>query len=321
MFIACDKGNKKGVGHFVKHLSWWDPTTRDADGVLRVQTQLLDIDASGGTSVLCAEAINASMNKLKLHDDDPAHKLFGQCTDSGGGGVLDSLADKMQKLGLLSLHNCLVANCTIHALQLQLRNAACTTFGAGGLDKVNAMQLIHSGHGLQESLDLKEWRHILIKASQHIADYDPNAAPPELAAGATRREETLANNKAEFEAEFAKAYLFHSMLKKDAADKEANYAGAVLAKLTQPILTRWWTVGTGAATVFDYYLVYFCACQIVINIYSSDASPYKIASTLCSMMKDPETFIDATLIRCFNKAYLHPHLKRLQESDDLTGTL
>jgi len=34
IYMACDKGNKKGVGHFVKHLSWWDPMARDANGLL-----------------------------------------------------------------------------------------------------------------------------------------------------------------------------------------------------------------------------------------------------------------------------------------------
>jgi len=75
-----------------------------------VRTQLLDIDASGGTSADCARAIRTSMNKLKIHDDADTHKLFGQCTDSGGGGVLDSLADEMRGLGLISLHNYLIVN-------------------------------------------------------------------------------------------------------------------------------------------------------------------------------------------------------------------
>jgi len=39
------------------------------------------------------------------------------------------------------------------------------------------------------------------------------------------------------------------------------------------------------------------------------------------MMKDPETFIDLTLVRCFNKLHLHPHLHWLQKIDDLTGAL
>jgi len=322
IYIACDKGNKKGVGHFVKYLSWWDVTARDANGALRVQTQLLDIDASGGTSIDCAKAIQASMNKLKTEDGAATHHLFGQCTDSGGGGVLDSLADEMRALGLLWLHNYLVANCTVHALQLQLQNAVMATFGAGGLDKVNATQLLHSVCALQESLDLDEWRHTLIKSSTHVTQCNPDdAAAAPVEAAATRREQNQASNKAEFEAEFAKIYTFHSQFNKQELDPDSNYMGTLLQKMTQPILTRWWTVGVAAAVVFQCCLQMFHACQMVVNVYGSDSSPYKIASTLFSMMKDPETFIDLTLIRCFNKVHLHPHLDWLQRSDDLTGTL
>lgn len=77
VFLSCDKGSKKGVGHFVKILSWFD------DG--RVRKQCLDIDSSEGTTEQCANAIRASLKKVSLL------KLQGQTTDSGGGGVLDGL--------------------------------------------------------------------------------------------------------------------------------------------------------------------------------------------------------------------------------------
>jgi len=79
IYMASDKGNKKGIGHFVKVLS-----RLQDDGL--VKTQLLDIDASGGTSEDCALAMQASMNKLKANDEDNTHQLYGQATDSGGGG-------------------------------------------------------------------------------------------------------------------------------------------------------------------------------------------------------------------------------------------
>ena len=57
IYVSCDKGNKKGVGHFVKVLSWWD--TRGCV----VGRTLLDIDGSGGNSMGCALGIQASINK------------------------------------------------------------------------------------------------------------------------------------------------------------------------------------------------------------------------------------------------------------------
>jgi hypothetical protein len=58
VFLSCDKGNKKGLSHFMKILSWWDKTEK------KVQTFVLDIDANEGTSEGCAEAIQHSMKKV-----------------------------------------------------------------------------------------------------------------------------------------------------------------------------------------------------------------------------------------------------------------
>jgi hypothetical protein len=58
VFLSCDKGNKKGVTHFVKILSWYDPKTTC------VVKQLLDIDASGVLTDGCADAMAASLNKV-----------------------------------------------------------------------------------------------------------------------------------------------------------------------------------------------------------------------------------------------------------------
>jgi len=315
IFMSCDKGNKKGVGHFVKVLSWWNSTR------CCVSSQLLDIDASGGNSADCALAIQASINKLKMNDDDATHKLAGQCADSGGGGVLDGLAKEMAALNLTWLHNYLIANCTIHALQLQLSNAVINALGAGSLDKVNAMQLLHSTYALQEALDLEEWRHMLIKSSLYVVECGTDAAAVTLPAGASKRQKKQASHKAEFEKDFNMVYSWHSGFKKTIANRDDNVKGTVLAKMQKPILTRWWTVGVGAAFVFEYYLIIFHAAQMVINTHKSDSSPYKIASALFSMMKDPANFIDITLIRGFNKAYIHKHLDWLQSCDDLSSNL
>lgn len=91
--------------------------------------------------------------------------------------------------------------------------------------------------------------------------------------------------------------------------------------MIQPILTRWWTVGSGASYVFDCYLVLFHAAQTVINMCPSGSTANDIASDLFAMMKDQHNFVDMCLVRTFNKAYINPHLRWFQESDDLTATL
>jgi hypothetical protein len=82
VFLPCDKGNKKGLSHFVKILSWWDKIEK------KVQTFVLDIDASEVTSEGCAEAIQHSMKNVH---NTIALLLKGLPTDSRGGCVLESL--------------------------------------------------------------------------------------------------------------------------------------------------------------------------------------------------------------------------------------
>jgi len=323
IYLSCDKGNKRGVSHFIKLLSCWNAAGR-------LDVQVLDIDGSGGTTEACALAIQASMNKLKANDEDTTHLLAGQSTDSGGGGVLESLHEEMKALGLCWLHNYLIANCCIHGLQLQLSNGIKEALGEGGLDNVNVMQMLHSVYRLQESLDLEEWRHILYLSSQFVADFDPATVPEAMPIAASTednakkkmtRAEKEAANKNVFMQDMKRLHGFHSAFKTAAESDPSSlnkYIGTIFYKMIAPILTRWWTVGSGASYCFGYYLQLFHACQTVINVYPSGSTPNDIASDLFSMLKDQENFIDMCLIRTFNKNCLNVHLDWLQSSKDLT---
>jgi len=283
--------------------------------------QVLDIDASGGCSVECAQAIRSSMNKLKAQDDIDTHLLAGQTTDSGGGGVLDNLAKKLHAIDHLCvpLKDYLVANCTIHALQLQISNAIRTTFGEGGLEKVNAMQLLHSVYRLQELLsDLNEWRHILHRAGQCVSSYDDTEVIV-----LPKRSTAQQRNQDAFRQEFLKTYKFHSKFKKNAlpdpSSAATTYKMTTCMKMLAPILPRWWTVGAGASYAFDYYLYIYHVCQQVINTYDSVTAPYKIALSLFALMSNQENFLDMMLIRSFHKACVNPHMDWFQSADDLSG--
>ena len=127
VFLSCDKGNKKGVGHFVKVLSWYD---RDS---FLVRKQIVDIDASEGTTEACADAIAFSLRKLGGN-----LMLQGQTTDSGGGGVLDGLATALSTRHQLCRRNYLTASCSLHNLQTSVKNPIVLTIGEGGLESKNA---------------------------------------------------------------------------------------------------------------------------------------------------------------------------------------
>jgi len=310
--MACDKGNKKGIGHFVKRSSTWDPISGS------VEANTIDIDASGGKSNECALSIESSMNKLKDNDGDRSHLLFGQCTDSGGGGVLDSLADELQAKENLACgpDEHLVANCCIHGLQLQLRDAVVEALGDGGLDNVNAMQLLHTVRDLQESLDLEEWRHILCLACQFVSTYDP--AVPVVLTGTKSQKEC----QSEFCDKFKTTFNCHSKFKtNEVVDPDTERClHTALHKMTEPILTRWWTVGAGANCAFDCYPQLCHAAQTVINIYAGGSGPHGIASCLCAHMTNQENCIDLTLIRSCHKGHTSPHLDWLQSCVDLSMT-
>jgi len=335
--MASDKGNKKGIGHFVKMLSNWN---REGG----VSLSLLDIDASGGSSKECAAAIQSSMNKLKLEDNANAHLLSGQNTDNGGGGTIKNLYKHLQPLNIcVPEEDYLIGNCTIHSLQIQLNNAIKNTFGEGGLDKVNAMQMIHSVCRLQESVDKDEWRHILGKSCQFANECDvedttmeivPVAAvapePAETSAVTTTKKKkkkvTKTNAllqheaKAEFLVAFRNVCGYHDGFVKDEVDPTTRkFKGTILAKMTAPMSTRWWTVGSGASFLFSYFLQIYHGCQTIVNVYPSGSIPNDIASSLFAFMTDQANFVDLTLIRGFDKAYLNPHLDWLQASVDLTG--
>ena len=89
--------------------------------------------------------------------------MRGQCTDSGGGGTLFTLANKMKQYKLQHEHY-LIASCTLHNLQTGLHNTVINVLGNGGMIdgdyKLNMMQMLHGCHNLQNWLEVKEMKEI-----------------------------------------------------------------------------------------------------------------------------------------------------------------
>jgi hypothetical protein len=166
--LSCDKGNKKGMDHFVKYLSWWEI---DDNGVGRVHKQMIDCNAVVGTHVECGLAIVNSLRKLQVATDRPVI-LMGQSTDSGGGGVLDGLARELKGHGVMH-ERAFIVSCGIHNLQLQLSRPIKELIGDGGIDNRNAMQLLHSIHDLQGYQDWNQCRAVMEEARVYSnAHYD-----------------------------------------------------------------------------------------------------------------------------------------------------
>jgi len=146
----------------------------------------------------------------------------------------------------------LIANCTIHAHQTGLKNAIETAFGRGSLDKINAMQMLHSVYRLQESIDLDEWRHILHKSSVFVSTHDATSVVYDEAV--IDKMSAADRHRNVFCQSYNTVLAFHSKFNKVVTDPSSEYKGTMLAKMQQPILSRWWTVGSGASCTFDCYL-------------------------------------------------------------------
>jgi hypothetical protein len=159
VFMSCDKGNKKGISHFVKILSLWDTVEK------QVQTIVLDIDASEGTSEGCAEAIEHSMKKL--NHAIALLILTGQTTDSGGGGASESLMSELNKRNLCTPTHP-VASCASHAIQIALANPAKKTSGESKLGGRTMMQMLHSACDLQECIEFGEFKVAMQEAASWV---------------------------------------------------------------------------------------------------------------------------------------------------------
>jgi hypothetical protein len=282
--LSCDKGNKKGVGHFVKVLSWWDEIME------KVRTFVLDIDASEGNSSSCGEAIDHSLKKLIY-----AIKLLGQTTDSGGGGVLEKLAEALKKRNLCQ-DNYAVANCTLHAIQLTLSNPVKVSFGEGGLGCRTMMQLLHSVYDLQDSF---EWDHFVAYIKRAITWVLEN------------KNRTPMPDDSEFEKAWCQLLQFVP---------NQLWADVQIVKCPAAVLTRWWYCGEAAAYLAENYLVLFRVCQLVINDYDSNSRPNTIASALFSLMREQQLHSDLVFFQIFHLEFLCEHFDWLQEADAKSRT-
>jgi hypothetical protein len=219
VFVSCDKGNKKGLSHFVKILSCWDKVEKE------VQTFVLDVDASEGTSEGCAEAIEHSMKKLN-HTAIALLILTGQTTDSGGGGVSESLMSELNKRNLCTPTH-LVASCTLHAIQIALANPVKKTLGEGKLGGRTMMQMLHSA--CEVKLAMQEAALWVQQKRNGNLPNDPRT--------------DLLTNSWDRVNEFALPH-------QDIAELPEK-----VQKTPQPVLTRWWCVDVATAFLKQNYRI------------------------------------------------------------------
>ena len=254
LYMSCDKGNKKGIGHFIKFICFWDARTK------QVKVYLLDCDASEGTSKDCAAAINFSLTRL----DSPENftKLYGQNTDAGGGGVGTSLAKELDSFDrIYCILSYLHPTCSLHGHQLVLSNPVKKLIGDGGLGKQNALQLLHSIYNLQTG------------------------------GGGT------------FEvSEFKK--IWKSLFNED------------FSKITEPVLTRWWTIGAAVKQVLPDLEKWAAVALKCADAYPTIAAPNQCASAITCMISQPIIEAHLRWIDAFHESWWSPHFVWLSAVDE-----
>ena len=129
-----------------------------------MKTYLLDVDCTDENSKDIARAIYHSLKRI-FADNLPV-VVFGQCTDSGGGGTGWSLFIELVALNLTSPAY-LITSCSLHNLQTALRNGIQLVLGEGGLledgtGKLNAMQLLHGSYNIHNWMEHDKLKDIYL---------------------------------------------------------------------------------------------------------------------------------------------------------------
>jgi hypothetical protein len=109
---------------------------------MKVNNFILDTEGCGSKSEDAANGIEHSLKRLSVDDDAP-RQLSSTSTDSGGGGVLESLANELDQRNLLILER-FITSCNLHGIQRPLVNSVEGYMGDGGLGKRTLLQLLHS---------------------------------------------------------------------------------------------------------------------------------------------------------------------------------
>jgi hypothetical protein len=171
LFLLCDKGAKKTTNaHFVKVLLLVVEQTGQEN-----RTFNMDSNDTDGTSMACAHTIKHALSQLFGGEENTLAILFGQATDSGGGGTGNSFFKELTKLGLLSAsESYLKSFCTLHCIQLTLQNPIRQVLGEGGLGedkkyKTNVMQALHRLHNLQSTTKAQNGQNYGVRLQQNVA--------------------------------------------------------------------------------------------------------------------------------------------------------
>ena len=89
--------------------------------------------------------------------------------------------------------------------------------------------------------------------------------------------------------------------------KEEEGKEEKFVKLEEPVLTRWWLVGTCACSFLASHSTWKRICNGIQKSTKSDSAAYKVASATYQLMDKPIIMSDINLLAAIHKYYLFPH--------------
>ena len=90
-------------------------------------------------------------------------------------------------------------------------------------------------------------------------------------------------------------------------------------EITEPVLSRWWTVGQGAMDIRPNWKKWLIVSQKCINAYSTIASPNLCASALFALLSDPPIKAHVCWIEAFNTGWWNTQFVFLSAVDETSG--
>ena len=163
-----DKCNKNGAEHLIVQEANWNLEKDCVECKTLSADECNDSSDSGVAASIdhtCNRVEDAAFNEnVEDGENDPVHVQFhGQSTDDGGGGVTESVFEKLRELDRVGPIT-YIANCTLHAHNRPFQVAFEESLGKGGLTINSLVQFFHTCWSIQEALGenfLPAWKEFV----------------------------------------------------------------------------------------------------------------------------------------------------------------
>ena len=254
--FSSDHGNRKGMDSLAKLLTH---AGFDEEGNEIVVDFLLDFDKAGHKTEEAADAIIASLQRLKLLCPDL--KIVGISGDAGGGGAVQYLYTRLVELGLMDKDS-RWSNCGIHSINKTVERPVKDTAGDQGLKMNTSTQLCFSATKML--LRLEE------EGGEELQRAVRNMVIEKLVSNEEWQEDAARNSTIGLES-------FLTQIDENAID-------FCLRGLEPPIWTRWYTMIKAARIMSENWTIIRFFCIAIIQTKLSKAYLRQLAEDTLKLM-------------------------------------